>query len=267
MIQPKDLFMLCGSITETELDKYKNNNSFLANEKFDGCRCICVKNKDNLILFSRGGNIISYKFSEITDELKKIKDDFIIDGEIISYDGDFSKLQRRVATKDLTKIKELQKIISCKFMVFDILSLNNNPLMNKPLSERINVLRSLFNDSESVKMVEYGEIKPILEKVIENNGEGIIVKDMGGCYESKRSDNWLKYKLFKETTITITGFTENPKGIRATDNEGNAVQIAGRNADEVKEVLESDGFAHILVQYLQKTKENKLRFISYRGLA
>ena len=74
------------------------------------------------------------------------------------------------------------------------------------------------------------------------------------------------YKLFKETTITITGYTENPKGIRATDSEGNAVQIAGFQSNEVKQKLHQNGYVTIAIQYLQKTKENRFRFISYRGL-
>jgi len=267
--EPKDIFMLCESIaTEQELSKYFNNLNYKGNFKFDGERVMACKKGEDIILFNRRGNIITYKFSEVVKALSLIKSDFMIDGEVISFDNDFTKLQSRALTKDKVKIAELEKTIPVKFMIFDILSIGEKIIMKEPLKQRLCYLQELLaeNKDNHLEMCAYGDIKSLLSLAIEKEGEGIIVKDMNGSYENKRSKNWYKYKLFKEMTITITGFSDNPKGIRATDDLGNAVQIAGFQSNEVKQKLEQEGCATISVQYLAKTKDNRLRFPSFRGL-
>lgn len=264
----KDVLMLCESIhNEAEVLKL-DNKKFIANIKYDGCRVMAIKKGEDIILFGRGNTIYNSKFKEVVEELKQIKEDFIIDGEIISYDNNFGKLQKRVLTKDFKKIEKLQKEIPIKYMIFDIISIRDNNIMNEILSERLIILNDLFNNYsfKNLELVEYGDISLMLQRAKDKNGEGIIIKDRNGTYESKRSKNWIKYKLFKETTLTITGFTENPAGIRGTDNNENAVQISGHNANEVKAVMEKNGYCDILVQYLSISKDGKMRFPSYRGL-
>ena len=272
MGEPKDIFMLCESIkTEGELFNL-DTGKYKANYKFDGERVIAVKKGEDIVLFNRLGNIITYKFSEVVNDLRHIPKDFMIDGEIISMDNDFNKLQRRALTKQLDKIKQLEKEIPVKYMIFDIISIGDNILMRKPLRERLTYLNELLDelisDSNHLELVEYGEIKDLLNRAIENDGEGIVVKNMEGEYESRRSRNWFKYKLFKETTITITSYTENNAGIRVTDEKGFiACQIAGFQSREVKELIDKRGYCNINIQYLSKSNEGKYRFPSYRGIA
>jgi len=275
MINPKDLFMLCESIPtkdKEQLQQYAENKNYIGNVKYDGERCILIKTSDKLIMLSRGGNVITYKFSEITDEIN-CEDNFIIDGEIISLDGDFSKLQSRALTQNRVKIKELQKTIPVTYKVFDILSLNDKVLMNKPLSERLEHLDYLFKKNfdtaevSHIEKCEYGDINKILNEVIEKEGEGIIVKDLNATYENgKRSKGWLKYKLFKYTTITITSYEENNKGIKATTDDGIKVQISGHNTQEVLQEFENNGQATIEIQYLSQSENGKFRFPSYRQI-
>lgn len=268
MGNPKDIFMLCQSVQEEQELAKLDRTKFKAQEKKDGERVIAVKKGQEVILFNRRGNIITYKFNEVVSGLKLIPNDFMIDGEIVSFDNNFNSLQRRALTKDKVKITQLEKEIPCRYCVFDILVIDNVVVMKEPLRERIVRLNTLLKDnkSEVIELLIYDEIDNALMCAIERNGEGIVIKDLNGIYESKRSNLWLKHKLFKETTITITGFTENPKGIRATANDGTAVMIAGHHSDEVKAEMSQKGYATINIQYLTKSVEGKYRFPSYRGL-
>jgi hypothetical protein len=153
-------------------------------------------------------------------------------------------------------------------MAFDILSYDNKNIMNEPLTYRNKILKIIleFNTGKNLEIVEYGEIDEMLDKAKSDNGEGIVIKDMNGVYESKRSKNWIKHKLFHETTLTITGYTENNAGIRATDNKENAVQISGYQSNEVKSILDNVGYCEVFIQYLSQSKEGRYRFPSYRGL-
>jgi ATP-dependent DNA ligase len=262
----KDNFMLCSSCQDdTELKEF-DRQKWKANIKFDGVRCVAIKQGSDIILFGRRESIMNKNFREVVEALKEINSDFIIDGEIISLDNNFNNLQRRALTKDIKKIAELEKSIPIKYMVFDILKFGKDILMKEPLRNRLSCLNSLIKNNNAIELCEYGEIDDMLNRAIEKQGEGIVIKDMGGIYEGKRSKLWFKHKLFKETTLEITGFTENPKGIRATDNEGNAVQISGEQSQEVKAELRAKGHTSIHIQYLSKGETGRYRFPSYRGL-
>ena len=272
-INPKDLFQLCESIPtkDTEqLEQYAQDENYIGNQKFDGERAVIIKTSDKLIMLSRGGNIITYKFPDITDGIS-CEDNFIIDGEIISLNGDFSNLLTRALTQDRNKIKNLVNTIPVKFMVFDILSLNDKVLMNEPLRNRVEILKGFmdknFSGNDKLEMCKYGNIKELLAEVIENDDEGIIVKDLNATYENgKRSKGWLKYKNFKETTITITSYTDNPKGIRGETDDGIKIQIAGSNTTEVLREFDSKGYATINIQYLSQSENGKFRFPSFRNV-
>lgn len=261
------LLMLCESCQdENELNKL-DRARYKANLKFDGERIMAIKKDKDILLVNRRNNIVNFKFQEVVRELKLLEGDFIVDGEIISFDDDFTKLQRRALTKDLKKIEQLEKEIPVKYVVFDILSIGEKSVMSMPLRERVILLQNLIVQGQHIEIAYYGEIDNMLSFAIENDREGIVIKDMNASYESKRSKAWLKHKLFKETTLTITGFTDNNAGIRATDDKENVVQIAGHHAVEVKQVLQSNGYANVIVQYLEKTKEGRLRFPSYKRLS
>lgn len=270
-MKPQDIFMLCESQQDKkEIDKL-DKSVWKGNLKFDGERVMSVKKGTEVILFNRRGNIITSKFNEVVEAFKKIPFDFVIDGEIIDFTNNFNLLSRRALTKDKDKIKQLETEIPVKFMAFDILSFGEKGyrLMNEPLHERLRVLTDImtFNQSKNLELVEYGEIDDMLSRAVKDNGEGIVIKNMNGVYESKRSKNWIKHKLFKETTITITGFTENNAGIRATDKDNFIVcQIAGEQSLKVKEIINKKGSCEVYIQYLSKSQEGKFRFPSFRGI-
>jgi len=256
-------FQLCNSITEEEALKLDSN--YLANFKYDGCRIIAIKKDEDIILLNRRGHICNKQFSEIVDELSTIKIDFMIDGEVISLDDDFEKLQKRALTKDIIKIKQLQKDIPIKYMIFDIISWKGLDMKFHRLDERIKG----FQNFQNLKHIATAEFKPIaemLKQAKEQDREGIVIKRMDSYYMGDRNDDWRKCKFFLEEKIKVIKYTINPKGIRAEDDKGNAVQIAGEQHKEVKEAIDKNGFAEINIQFLDKTKDNRYRFPSFRGL-
>lgn len=262
----KDI-MLCESITKDKLEFYDSEN-YKANIKYDGCRVIAVKKGTDLFLFGRSGEIYNDKFKEVFNELKDLGQDFIIDGEIISTDNNFNKLQQRVLTKNKAKIEQLQKLIPIKYMVFDVLYWNGEDLRQQKLKDRLTYLFAFIGLTyfRHIEMCVYDDIFNMLQIAIENDGEGIVIKDMNSTYEGKRSKSWLKYKLFKEGSLRVDKYSINPKGIRATDEKDNALQIAGKNGEIVKELIDNLGYCDINIQYLSESDEGRKRFISFRGV-
>ena len=260
--------MLCGSITKEELNTLKGD--YQANIKFDGERMIAIKKGKDVFLVNRRGREKSHIYPEITRELKRGDKDFILDGEIITTDGLFNSLQHRVNLSKDYMIKEAEKTYPIKYMVFDVLSVGKNNLINKPLKERIkeweNISFKIVGNEFRVMMCAYESIKECLEYAESTKQEGIVIKNMNGLYEQKRSKNWLKLKFFQETNLRVIQYVENNKGIRVEDEKLNAVQISGKQHLEVKKQIDKKGYCWINIQYLEKTKGDRYRFPSYRGV-
>ena len=172
-------------------------------------------------------------------------------------------------TKDMSKLKRLQTEIPLKYMVFDVLRVKDNLITSKPLKERKEELKKLFENKQFkyTELLEWGDIKTIFAKAKTGDNEGIVVKNLNGVYEHRRSREWLKCKFFLEKDIVFTKYEVNPNGIRVENNEGIAVQIAGREqSEEAKQLLDKNGKIEISVQYLEETEDKKLRFPSCKKI-
>jgi hypothetical protein len=292
MITSKDI-MLCQSITESEALALKQEN-YSANRKMDGERILAVIEKfqdtpltpfqediivsKSVILLNRRGSCVNKNFREVVKDLeafsKRLKDSevIILDGEIISIDDNFNKLQRRALTKDTNKIKALEKEVPVKYMVFDILNRGDKNVMLEPLYIRIQELQKIYTEItqnqpiKNIELVEYGSITAILEKAKEEKREGIVVKDLQGIYEGRRSQYWKKLKFWNEVDVVFTKYTINNMGIRVETDDGKiACQVAGEQSQEVRDLMDKDGKAELTIQYLSKNEETGgYRFPSYK---
>jgi len=259
------IFALCESITKVEALKL-NCEKYKAQQKYDGVRCMAYVDYDGeVILINRSINNITNKFKEIVKELSLFCE-CVLDGEIISSDGNFNTLQTRAGLSKQDKIDSSK--VECYFMAFDILKIGDENLIMKPLKERYKILCDLIKPLQFklIKIAEFGEIKEMLIKAKENNGEGIVIKDINSFYERRRSKSWLKCKFFQEGYLKVSAYTINNAGIRATDDENNCLQIAGHNGQIVKNLIDTQGYCEICIQYLTESDEGRKRFISYRSL-
>lgn len=265
MITKRDL-MLCESMREEEIDNLVGD--YKANIKYDGERLAVIKHGEDVFLLNRSGREKSFIYPELYEEFKKVKGNFVLDGEVVTTDYLFNTLQHRVNLGKREKIREAITKYPIRYVAFDILFYANEDLRMKPLRERVKVLDGFKNETKDliIDIAEYGDIREMLARAKADDGEGILVKNMNGFYEGRRSKNWLKLKLFKQTEIRVQSYTINNAGIRCEDIFENAVQISGEQHHEVREILDSVGYADIVVQYLEKTKNGRLRFISYKGL-
>lgn len=262
----KTFFMLCQSTTKECLNQFSEQENFKANIKYDGERIIAVKKGNDVFLINRRSVDKGKTYPEITESLKCLDFDFIIDGEVITENGLFNSLQHRSNLKDKGKIAQQTIENPVLFMIFDILNFNNADLRMKPLKERISY-GFYFDKLKRVKMVDYKEVKEVYDYAFINNLEGIIIKDMNSTYEHRRSDKWLKLKNFKEICVKVVRYSVNPKGIRAECENLWAVQIAGEQSKAVKKDIDEKGYCDIIIQYLETTKDGMLRFPSFKEIA
>ncbi len=177
---------------------YKDQSpvNYLMSEKLDGVRVIW----DRTRLLSRNGKA----FHAPDWFIAGLPNDVILDGELWEDRGQFQKTvgKIRAHSGDWSSIK---------FMVFDLISVNNRCLKNKPFSFRYDGLLALDlpPQCEVVKQTvcrSKADLNAFEANIISLGGEGVMLRDSQSKYIEKRSSALLKVKQFKTDEAVITGY-------------------------------------------------------------
>jgi bifunctional non-homologous end joining protein LigD len=187
-----------------------DDKEWLFEIKWDGYRAISEIKDGNVLLYSRNGNSFINDYPLVAKELKKIKHNAVLDGEIVILDeegkSDFQKLQHY---EDNTQYP------IC-YYVFDLLSLNGKSTYELPLMERKELLKKLLPKNAVIKYSDHiiARGKDFFEVAKKNDLEGIMAKKGDSLYHpGARTANWLKIKYHKSQEVIIAGFTQ-PTGSR-----------------------------------------------------
>ncbi len=210
--QPDWIIPMLATLThETFSDK-----DWIYERKLDGERCLIHKKGNSVKLLSRNKKVLNSTYPELEKAVKKQTGSFIIDGEIVSFDGkvtSFQKLQERMQIKNK---KEAEKSnVKVYYYSFDIMFANGYDLRKIPLSNRKKILKEIVNFVEPLRFTIHrnknGE--KYYREACQKNWEGLIAKDVNGTYVSSRSKKWLKFKCVKQQEFVIGGYTD-PEGER-----------------------------------------------------
>jgi bifunctional non-homologous end joining protein LigD len=191
-----------------------DSDDWIYEKKFDGFRTIAKIKNTEADLISRNGNKLNKKFPSILNELKRIKTNCILDGEIVIEDRNEKSYFQLLQSGE-----PIPKNLKLKYYVFDIIQLDGNDLRLFPLTERKELLELLIKKYK-VEAIEFvPNLKQDQNKVLgfaeDNKWEGIIAKLKESTYqEGKRNGNWLKIKLRNTQEAIICGFTK-PEGGRS----------------------------------------------------
>ncbi len=192
---------------------------FLYEIKWDGTRCLFFIENGKIRLQNRRLNDITYRYPEFWPLPQSLKvDGVVFDGEIVVLkEGKpvFSLLQEREHVLSPVKIKALAERIPATYMVFDLLYLRGESIMEKPLGERRRLLQKFLPESAFVVESRYikGEGRAFFEKVVAQGFEGVMAKDIESPYlPGKRVDFWLKFKPRKQRECVVVGYLLRPDG-------------------------------------------------------
>lgn len=245
-------FQLCEAAKDERLEEY------VAERKLDGTRIMSVDGK----LINRRGRNVTDKFPEIDVPEETV------DGEIITDDFDFNTLLRRLNTEDRYKIREVYpREYTAYFVAFDVLEVDGEDLTDLSLLER----KERLDVSEYDNVMEIttrDDPEELWDEAMENNWEGIILKDPESTYDGDRSDTWLKMKYWKEELFDVVGtkITENDGFVVLVDVEDDEPQKVVVNGHDDQEEVER-GVDQVEIQFLEKTESGRLRKPSFKGSA
>lgn len=172
--------------------------------KLDGYRAVVMRTARTTTIFSRRGNKLNDKFSQLANAFDFLPAGTIIDGEIVALDDrgrpSFAALQT-----------SLSKRATLYFYAFDLLAYQGRETLNLPLSDRRALLENdaLRKMKEPVRLSAVLQAAPgtIINAVRQAGLEGVVAKRLNSRYESgERTDAWLKYKTNQRQELVIGGY-------------------------------------------------------------
>jgi bifunctional non-homologous end joining protein LigD len=188
----------------TLADKVPQGGDWLHEIKWDGYRAIVRLSMGEAAMTSRNGKDLTARFPTVAKAIERaIKTpDAVLDGEVCALDeqgrATFSAMQQGKA--DTTYV----------FVAFDVLEVEGEPLIDRPLTERRERLEQLIDRrSRAVQLSEaFDDGHALFEAAKEQRYEGIVSKRAASRYQpGKRTREWLKVKTRERQEFIIAGYT------------------------------------------------------------
>jgi bifunctional non-homologous end joining protein LigD len=161
--------------------------------KWDGFRAQGIVERSRSRLLSRDGTSLAADFPDIAKALSRLDCwRAVVDGEIVAIDetgrSNFRQLQQKK-----------NRTAAVRLVLFDLLHLDGEDLMDEPLEDRRTLLQRLVRDAGPPLMYS-GELQGSPEDLISSAAalqvEGIIAKKRGSPYlPDNRQGLWVKYQI------------------------------------------------------------------------
>ncbi|MGA3187763.1 MAG: DNA ligase D [Bryobacteraceae bacterium] len=180
--------------------------------KWDGVRAICYIQNGRLRMLTRNNNAMERQYPELSILPHHIKaKTAILDGEIAVLDPrglpSFELLQSRINVADASAIATLSRNLPVVIFLFDLLYLDGRDLRGEPLTERKRLLKEILEPTDVIRYSEHfpGSGADLLEAAKAQGLEGIIAKRASSFYESRRTSDWIKFKLVTSDEFVLCG--------------------------------------------------------------
>lgn len=220
-------------------------------DKFDGIRAQLHRRGDEVGIYSRDLRRLDGEFPELIAAACELDHDVILDGEIIaSAEGKrltFFDLQKRLGRRDLRLDQGdlfFGEAVPVRFIAFDLLGVNGEGWLDRPLVERRAMLEKLiFPAAMSCCEVHYAitaeEVDEAFNAAKRRDNEGLIAKDPTSLYSpGRRGKQWLKLKKAMPTLDVVVVKAQQGHGKRShvlsdytfavRDEESGALRVIGK---------------------------------------
>jgi DNA ligase-1 len=229
--------------------------------KWDGIRAQLLKRQDQVLLWSRGEELITDQFPEIVEAAAPLPPGTVLDGEVLGWREPgplpFAALQKRLGRKRVDA--RLRRDSPVAFMAYDLLELEGIDLRPRALRVRRRDLESLLAAtpqshglllSTTLEASCWDDVRKLRDEARNRAVEGLMLKQLAAPYGVGRVKGpWWKWKVDPYTVDAVLINAQAGHGRRAglfTDytfavwHEGRLVPIAkaysGLTDEEIKEV-------------------------------
>lgn len=226
--------------------------------KWDGFRCVLVKDGDEVELESRGSKPLTRYFPELVEAARRdLPDRCVLDGEIIVRSGtpgaerlSFEALGQRIHPAE-SRVTKLSVETPAEIVFFDCLWIGGDSLMEQPFEQRRSVLVDALADLPAgspfhvTRVTDDAAVATRWFEQFEGAGlDGVIAKDLAGTYQpGKRA--MLKIKHSRTCDAVLVGYRIHKSGngvgsllLGLYDDEGNLRNVGGILAFTAKRRIE-----------------------------
>ena len=246
-------FMLASPAADAE-EAFQYFEHAQVEDKYDGIRAQAHCGSGQARLFSRTLDEVTLSFPELVGPLSDFGGEVILDGEIVAWrhneDGGhalpFGEIQKRLGRKQVS-----QKLISevpVAYVVFDVIYANAELALDKPLTERAQILDRVFAGAQrvaprpvinsqgnllfepeideeaasgwvlrapSMRADSVEQLETYFEQAMARGNEGLMIKDLSSAYmPGRRGKWWLKLKRELATLDVVVTAAEFGHGKR-----------------------------------------------------
>ena len=260
--------------------------------KWDGIRAQLIRRNDQCFIWSRGEDLITERFPEITVAAAALANGTVLDGELVAWKDarvqPFALLQQRIGRKKLSVA--ILKDIPVRFLAYDLLEEQHTDLRALPLRERRARLEALLASAPSAIALSslvvadgsWDELGKLRAQSRSRGVEGLMLKALDSAYGTGRERGaWWKWKIDPYTFDAVMLYAHPGHGRRSnlyTDytfgvwRDGELVPIAkaysGLNNAEITE-LDRWIRAHTLEKFgpNRAVEQSQVFELAYEGIA
>ena len=180
-------------------------SNWLAEWKWDGIRSELIRREGKCFIWSRGEELVTERFPEITAAAAELPDGVVLDGELVAWrDGairPFAELQQRIGRKKLSPA--ILKQVPVRFLAYDLLEQNSTDVRPLSLRERRERLEALLQGAPEILGVSptitastWEELATLRGESRARGVEGLMLKALDSPYGTGRQrGSWWKWKI------------------------------------------------------------------------
>jgi len=213
---------------ENEVMALGDVNDWSAEHKWDGIRSQVIIRNDELFVWSRGEELVTYKYPEFQEFVGVLPNGTVMDGEILPYPqgeiGTFNDLQTRIGRKTVSKaLLEKTPVI---LKVYDLLEWKGEDIRSKPFKQRREILETLISLissqkiplqlSKSISFNSWEEVADERNRSREEKSEGLMLKKLDSPYlVGRKKGDWWKWKVAPLTIDAVLTYAMRGHGRRS----------------------------------------------------
>ncbi|MDQ3487052.1 MAG: ATP-dependent DNA ligase [Acidobacteriota bacterium] len=195
--------------------------------KWDGIRAQLIRRGDAVHLWSRGEELITHRFPEITAAATHLPDGTVLDGEVLAFKDDrpmpFSALQQRIGRQK--QVAQMSRAVPVVFMTYDSLEADGVDIRPRPQLERRAILEALLQahgggvlrPSPTLHESSWQGLTDLRAQSRSLGVEGLMIKRLTSSYGvGRKRGDWWKWKIEPYSVDAVLIYAQPGSGKRAS---------------------------------------------------
>ena len=220
-----------ASPLEAAVETLGARDEWLVEWKWDGIRAQLIHRAGQVFLWSRGEELITDRFPEISAAARALAAGTVLDGEVLAFAEEgprpFADLQRRIGRQQ--RVRETAADVPVVFVAYDLLEDEGRDIRGLPLRHRRVRLEAVLAPqldgdgagrlrvSEALGGRGWDALAALREQSRERHVEGLMLKRWTSPYRpGRRRGDWWKWKIEPYTIDAVLMYAQPGSGRRAS---------------------------------------------------